>query len=170
MYQIWFVIANSSQWYGSFIFWKSFFAFYQVKLVNTFRIFRVVSLFSFQCSVWISLNSLSYSFKHVNYFFKFFWNPLKLYGEGGIWTHAPLLTTYSLSRGAPSTSWVLLQVNQADWLQLITHSCYNRSQSYIATEKVGFEPTAPFGVTGFQDQLLKPLGHLSMCCLNSISF
>ena len=30
-------------------------------------------------------------------------------GEDGIWTHAPLLTTYSLSRGAPSTSWVLLQ-------------------------------------------------------------
>ena len=28
-------------------------------------------------------------------------------------------------------------------------------------ERVGFEPTAPFGVTGFQDQLLKPLGHLS---------
>ena len=32
----------------------------------------------------------------------------------------------------------------------------------LKTEKVGFEPTAPFGVTGFQDQLLKPLGHLSM--------
>ena len=30
------------------------------------------------------------------------------------------------------------------------------------TEKVGFEPTVPFGITGFQDQLLKPLGHLSM--------
>ena len=29
-------------------------------------------------------------------------------------------------------------------------------------EKVGFEPTAPFGVTGFQDQLLKPLGHFSI--------
>ena len=29
-------------------------------------------------------------------------------------------------------------------------------------ERVGFEPTAPFGVTGFQDQLLKPLGHLSI--------
>ena len=28
-------------------------------------------------------------------------------------------------------------------------------------ERVGFEPTAPFGVTGFQDQLHKPLGHLS---------
>ena len=31
----------------------------------------------------------------------------------------------------------------------------------LETEKVGFEPTAPFGVTGFQDRLLKPLGHLS---------
>ena len=29
-------------------------------------------------------------------------------------------------------------------------------------ERVGFEPTAPCGVTGFQDQLLKPLGHLSL--------
>ena len=32
-------------------------------------------------------------------------------------------------------------------------------------ERVGFEPTAPFGVTGFQDQLLKPLGHLSKTVL-----
>ena len=29
-------------------------------------------------------------------------------------------------------------------------------------EKVGFEPTVPCGITGFQDQLLKPLGHLSV--------
>ena len=29
-------------------------------------------------------------------------------------------------------------------------------------ERVGFEPTAPYGVTGFQDRLLKPLGHLSI--------
>ena len=36
--------------------------------------------------------------------------------------------------------------------------------AYVA-ERVGFEPTAPFGVTGFQDQLLKPLGHLSSCLL-----
>ena len=33
---------------------------------------------------------------------------------------------------------------------------------FLMAERVGFEPTAPFGVTGFQDQLLKPLGHLSM--------
>ena len=32
---------------------------------------------------------------------------------------------------------------------------------YLKTEKVGFEPTVPFGITGFQDRLLKPLGHLS---------
>ena len=31
---------------------------------------------------------------------------------------------------------------------------------YLA-ERVGFEPTARRRVTGFQDQLLKPLGHLS---------
>ena len=31
-------------------------------------------------------------------------------GERGIWTLAPLLTPYSLSRGAPSTTWVLLQM------------------------------------------------------------
>ncbi len=34
-------------------------------------------------------------------------------------------------------------------------------KSPVKTEKVGFEPTVPFGITGFQDQLLKPLGHLS---------
>ena len=27
---------------------------------------------------------------------------------------------------------------------------------------MGFEPTVPLSITGFQDQLLKPLGHLSM--------
>lgn len=36
-------------------------------------------------------------------------------------------------------------------------------------EKVGFEPTVPFGITGFQDRLLKPLGHLSSCLLRSVS-
>ena len=37
-----------------------------------------------------------------------------------------------------------------------------RQRAFCLAEQVGFEPTAPFGVTGFQDQLLKPLGHLSM--------
>ena len=29
-------------------------------------------------------------------------------------------------------------------------------------EREGFEPPVPFDITGFQDQRLKPLGHLSM--------
>ena len=29
-------------------------------------------------------------------------------------------------------------------------------------EREGFEPPVPFGITGFQDQLHKPLGHLSV--------
>ncbi len=32
-------------------------------------------------------------------------------------------------------------------------------------ERVGFEPTVRCRITGFQDQLLKPLGHLSLQCL-----
>ena len=32
---------------------------------------------------------------------------------------------------------------------------------------MGFEPTVPCGITGFQDQLLKPLGHLSIKSLLS---
>ena len=47
--------------------------------------------------------------------------------------------------------------------------CIQFIELLLETEKVGFEPTAPFGVTGFQDRLLKPLGHLSKDCLNSIS-
>ena len=38
---------------------------------------------------------------------------------------------------------------------------YFSTTEMILAERVGFEPTAPCGVTGFQDQLLKPLGHLS---------
>ena len=33
---------------------------------------------------------------------------------------------------------------------------------HSVAERVGFEPTVPCGITGFQDQLLKPLGHLSV--------
>ena len=50
---------------------------------------------------------LSHSQLFVKNFFNFFQNFLskKFWnGEGGIWTLAPLLTTYSLSRGAPSAS------------------------------------------------------------------
>ena len=57
--------------------------------------------------------------------------------------------TYTLSRGAPSAN-------------LGTTPCYNRIKEISnLAERIGFEPTVPFGITGFQDQLHKPLGHLS---------
>ena len=44
--------------------------------------------------------------------------------EGGIWTPARLITAYSLSRGAPSASWVLLQAESMD-IQLIARILYH---------------------------------------------
>ena len=41
-------------------------------------------------------------------------------GEGGIWTLAPLLTTCTLSRGVPSTSWVLLHISWINKFYLVT--------------------------------------------------
>ena len=35
------------------------------------------------------------------------------------------------------------------------------SMAIQLAEREGFEPPVPFGITGFQDQRLKPLGHLS---------
>ena len=52
--------------------------------------------------------------------------------------------TYSLSRGAPSPAWVLLRINIKLWRR------GRDSNSWLLR------------VTGFQDQLLKPLGHPSV--------
>ena len=62
------------------------------------------------------------------------------YGEAStavFWT-AELLTRYEIIQLLPFVSWRLTE-----------------------TENVGFEPTVPFGITGFQDRRLKPLGQLS---------
>ena len=70
-----------------------------------------------------SLHILAFSLENVkNFFCDYIRN-----GEEGIWTLAPLLTTYSLSRRAPSASWVLLQIRYS----LIKD----------VAERVGFEPT-----------------------------
>ena len=60
------------------------------------------------------------------------------------------LAHYSLSRGAPSATWVLLHVVAYAFVKM--------------AEREGFEPPVPFGITGFQDQRHQPLGHLSMLC------
>ena len=73
--------------------------------------------------------------------------------EGGIWTLAPLLTTCTLSRGVPSASWVLLHS--------LNHSSYLINDINTVTERVGFEPTRPFGQTVFKTASLWPLRYLS---------
>ena len=67
----------------------------------------------------------------------------KTNGEGGILTLAPLLTTCTLSRGVPSTSWVLLQI-------VDSNNLYNYRRHECLAERVGFEPTRPFGQTVFK--------------------
>ena len=82
-------------------------------------------------------------------------------GEGGIWTLAPLLTTCTLSRGVPSTSWVLLQVESN--IHYILKPIGSSSQTLNSlTERVGFEPTRPCGQTVFKTASLWPLRYLSM--------
>ena len=50
----------------------------------------------------------------------------------------------------------------AHWSQTSCATKLRYTPIVFMAERVGFEPTVPFGITGFQDQLLKPLGHLSM--------
>ena len=96
-------------------------------------------------------------------------------GEDGIRTHAALANPNDLANRPlqPLEYFSRLKLNSLSYTLLIRgnrQSVLTREAklrpdplvSYVA-ERVGFEPTAPFGVTGFQDQLLKPLGHLSSC-------
>ena len=65
--------------------------------------------------------------------------------EGGIRTLAPLLTAYSLSRGAPSATWVLphTYLFSGGESGIRTHGCFH--------------------IAGFQDRCFRPLSHLSVC-------
>ena len=99
----------------------------------SFRIFRVALLFICQGSI---------------YYFSIIWLSKIPSGEDGIWTHAPLLTTYSLSRGAPSAS--------------LGTSPNGRNKN----GEGGIRTHAPLRTNGFQDRLVMttsiPL-HLSNC-------
>ena len=72
-------------------------------------------------------------------------------GEGGIRTLAPVTPAYSLSRGAPYSH-----------LGTSPQLYVKRLARFILAEREGFEPPVPCGITGFQDRLHKPLGHLSL--------
>ena len=45
---------------------------------------------------------------------------------------------------------------------LVIIQYHNPKCKHYLAEGVGFEPTVPCEITGFQDQLLKPLGHPSV--------
>ena len=87
----------------------------------SFRIFRVALLFICQGSI---------------YYFSIIWLSKIPSGEDGIWTHAPLLTTYSLSRGAPSAS--------------LGTSPNGRNKN----GEGGIRTHAPLRTNGFQDRLV----------------
>ena len=71
-------------------------------------------------------------------------------GEGETRTPAPVTRPTPLA-GAPRHQLEYFSICDVD----------KNNINYIVAERVGFEPTVPCGITGFQDQLLKPLGHLS---------
>ena len=82
------------------------------------------------------------------------YTPIIFYGgEDGIRTHAALANPNDLANRP---------LQPLEYFSLYSFVLFRHLtiQDFMA-ERVGFEPTAPFGVTGFQDQLLKPLGHLS---------
>ena len=71
--------------------------------------------------------------------------------EGGIWTLAPLLTTYSLSRGAPSTTWVLL----LGWILFHIQFIFaGKSLKLVCSGEGGIRTHAPLRTNGFQDRLV----------------
>ena len=80
---------------------------------NFFKFFQII--FCDICSFFTrTTHIISIQFVLVKNFFHHVWWKS---GEGGVRTLAPLLTTYSLSRRAPSASWVLLQTMHN------SHSC-----------------------------------------------
>ena len=72
-----------------------------------------------------------------------------LSGERGIWTLAPVLPTYSLSRGAPSASWVFLQ---KDTYQCGILNYYNTKKFFSGED--GIRTHVPVRTNGFQDRLV----------------
>ena len=124
-------------------------SFYLIKSVLSRTFYFILSkVFSFEQLVYI--NSFSSLCQEL------FELIIQASGEGGIWTLAPLLTTCTLSRGVPSTSWVLLQI-------VDSNNLYNYRRHECLAERVGFEPTRPFGQTVFKTASLWPLRYLSEC-------
>ena len=94
------------------------------------------------------------------------WNRVFSGGEGGIPAGGPAAYQAGLRRPRVTGTWASVALCAPP---LAFESFYYTKETRLPkeslvslAERVGFEPTVPCGITGFQDQLLKPLGHLSI--------
>ena len=71
------------------------------------------------------------------------------------------------SRQSPQPTPLAGEPLTATWVLL--HGCIVGAMLNFLAEREGFEPPVPCGITGFQDQLHKPLGHLSIFKLYNYS-
>ena len=106
-------------------------------------------------------NSLFYrTLKLTNFYSRIQLTSFYTNGEGGIWTLAPLLTTYSLSRGAPSASWVLLQktISPFHLIQNPFNSEKNKTTKWLmvllSSGEGGIRTHVSLRTNGFQDRLV----------------
>ena len=128
-----------------------------------------VSLFSYQGSLFAALRQLVYFTTSHRMCQVLFWSFLSSNGEGGIWTLAPLLTTYSLSRGAPSASLGTspncptqsLLFSEAFYIIsrcfLFVKNFFNFSKVFLFSSnsgESGIRTHAPLRTNGFQDRLV----------------
>ena len=85
-------------------------------------------------------------------------------GEGGIRTRAALTNPNDLAN-RPLEPLEYFSPFSSIFIDLVLRITCGSIRLFfeqdVLAERVGFEPTGPYRLTGFQDQLLKPLGHLS---------
>ena len=141
------------------------FSFMANTLGHFIRIFRVLHTVQFS-RFFVVVSATAHLLYHSSLrlsttFFNFFEVSqlhFSLNAEGGIWTLAPLLTTYSLSRGAPSTTWVLLHLVESHSFRNPYSILYREpillSSVYTVNGESGIRTHAPFRTNGFQDRLV----------------
>ena len=79
-------------------------------------------------------------------------------GEGGMCSSASLLPP-PLRVAEPNPALVGEGSHPIEYF----YSCPATTPTWFVAERVGFEPTSPFGRTAFRERRLKPLGNLSDC-------
>ena len=83
------------------------------------------------------------------------------------WTKMAEKEGFEPSRQSPQPTPLAGEPLTATWVLL--HGYIAGAMLNYLAEREGFEPPVPCGITGFQDQLHKPLGHLSIFKLYNYS-